>query len=69
MTKVQMTVQLSRPLVEKDFESIARVHSVYGMFAARLTPSSDKLFVEYDASRLTASEVRGTLAENGIPIV
>lgn len=63
-----MTVSLSRPLVEKDFESIARVHAVYGMLAARLLPASDKLFLEYDASRLTSSEVRGTLAENGIPI-
>jgi hypothetical protein len=68
MTKVQTKFKLSRPLVEKDFESVSRVHAVYGILAARLMPSGDELFVEYDFSRLTPKEVRGTLAENGIPI-
>lgn len=67
MTKVQITFPLSRPLEDKDLNSISRVHAVYGMFAVRLLPTNE-LFVEYDASRLSPKEVRGTLAENGIPI-
>jgi hypothetical protein len=68
MTKVQVTIPLSRPLNEKDYESISHMHSVYGIFAARLAPVGDALFVEYDASRMSREEVRETLAENGLPI-
>jgi hypothetical protein len=68
MTKVQITVPLSRTLTEDDFERIARVHAVYGMLAARVLPSGNQLFVEYDSSRLSRDEVRGTLAQKGIPI-
>jgi hypothetical protein len=68
MTKVQIKVPLSRPLGEKDFERISRIHAIYGILAARVLAPGNELFVEYDASRLSRSEVRGTLAENGIPI-
>ncbi len=68
MTKVQTTFKLSRPLIEKDLESIAHLHAVIGMLAVRLQPSGDELFVEYDFSRLKPDEVRGNLQENGIPI-
>lgn len=68
MTKVQTTFQLSRALEDKDFENISRMHSVYGMFATRLQPSGDELFIEYDASRLSLKEVRGTLEQHGLPI-
>ncbi len=44
------------------------MHAVYGMFAVRVAPSGEELFVEYDASRLSPKEVQGTLEENGIPI-
>lgn len=68
MTKVQTTFKLSRPLTDGDLKSIAHVHAIYGMFAVRVTPPGDELFVEYDASRLSPKEVRGTLEENGLPI-
>ncbi len=68
MTKVQTTFQLSRPLEDKDWENISRMHSVYGMLATRLQPSGDALFIEYDASRLSLNEVRGTLEQHGLPI-
>ena len=68
MTKVQTTFQLSRALEERDFENISRMHSVYGMFTTRLQPTGDELFVEYDASRLSLKEVRGTLEQHGLPI-
>ena len=68
MTKVQTKFKLSRPLTERDFERIAHIHAVYGILAARVLPSGDELLVEYDFSRLSVNEVRGTLAQNGIPI-
>lgn len=69
MTKVQLTFKLPRELTEKELASLSHVHAVYGIFAARLLPSGRELFVEYDASRLGPKEVRGTLEENGIPLV
>ncbi len=68
MTKVQTTFKLSRPLTDGDLKRIAHVHAVYGMFAVRVSPAGDELFVEYDASRLSPKEVRGTLEENGLPL-
>lgn len=69
MTKVQVTFPLSRALNDKDLTSISHVHAVYGIFAARLVPAGDAIFIEYDASRLSRKEVRETLAENGLPII
>lgn len=68
MTKVQVTFKLSRPLTDADFENISRMHSVYGILAVRIKPTLDELFVEYDASRLSTDEVRGTLEQHGLPI-
>jgi hypothetical protein len=68
MTKVDVTLKLSRALTNHDLESISRIHAVYGILAARLLPSGNELFIEYDASRLSRAEVRGTLEEHGIPL-
>jgi hypothetical protein len=68
MTKVQLTFKLTRDLSDQDLEALAHVHAVYGIFAARVLASGDELFVEYDASRLSPDDVRGTLEEHGIPI-
>ena len=69
MTKVQTTFKLSRALVDRDLQAISRVHAVYGMLVTRVMPSGEELFVEYDATRLSLKEVRGTLEENGLPLV
>ena len=45
------------------------MHSVFGFFAVRLAPSGQELFVEYDFSRLSEEEVRGSLQEKGIPVL
>ena len=68
MTKVQTTFTLSRPLNETDVVRISHMHSVYGFLAVQLTASGEKLFVEYDASRLTPKEVQGSLEQNGLPL-
>lgn len=68
MTKVQLTYRLSRPLSDLDLKQVARVHAVYGILAARLLPSGNEMFIEYDASRLSPKEVRATLEAHGIPV-
>jgi hypothetical protein len=69
MTKVDVTLQLSRALTDHDLENISRIHAVYGILAARVLPSGNEIFLEYDASRLSPPEVRGTLEQHGIPVV
>lgn len=68
MTKVQLSFKLSRPLRDEDLKQIARLHAVYGIFAIRLATAGHGISIEYDASRLSAKEVRGTLEEHGIPV-
>lgn len=69
MTKVQTTYPLSRKLTDEDSASLARVHSVYGIFAARPQPSLQELWLEYDATRLTPGDLTETLRSHGLPIV
>lgn len=69
MTKVDATFKLSRALADHDLESISHIHGVYGILAVRVLHSEDELFVEYDASRLSPADVRGTLEQHGIPLV
>ncbi len=68
MTKVDATFKLSRVLNDQDLNNISRIHAVYGMLVVRVLPSGDELFVEYDASRLSPKDVRGTLEQHGIPL-
>ena len=68
MTKVDATFKFARDLTDHDLGQISRLHSVYGIFAARLQPSGDELFVEYDAARLSPLDLRGTLEEHGLPL-
>ena len=68
MTKVQTIIKLSRALADQDLEAISQVHAEYGIFATRLLPSAEELFVEYDAARLSILEVRGTLEQHGLPL-
>ena len=68
MTKVDLSFKLSRALDDDDLKQIARVHAVYGIQAARVLPSGDDLFIEYDASRLTPKDVRGVLEQHGLPV-
>jgi hypothetical protein len=68
MTKVQLTFKLARILNDADLKQIARLHAVYGLFAARLAATGDELFIEYDSSRLMAKEVRGVLEAHGLPL-
>ena len=68
MTKVQITLKLSRALTDAELNEISRMHSVYGLFLTRVLPSGDGIFVEYDASRLSPKEVRGAFEQHGFPL-
>jgi hypothetical protein len=68
MTKVTLHYDLLRPLNDEDQESIARVHSTYGIVRLRVAPSLDKITVDYDASRLLKTDVEAVLQRHGIPI-
>jgi hypothetical protein len=67
MTKVQTAFKLTRELTGEELKSISHLHSVYGILAARVL-SSNELFLEYDASRLSPADVRGSVERHGIPI-
>jgi len=68
MTKVQLEYNLVRPLTDSDAAAVADVHSWYGIQRVQLSPSLDKLSVEYDASRLTEKDVEAVLLRFGLPI-
>jgi hypothetical protein len=68
MTKVTLHYDLFRPLTDSDLETIARVHSTYGIARLQVAPSLDKITVDYDASRLTKADVEAVLARHGVPI-
>jgi hypothetical protein len=68
MTKVTLHYNLLRPLGDDDLESIANVHSTYGMSRVQVAPSLDKITVDYDASRLMKQDVEAVLHRYGVPI-
>jgi len=68
MTKVQVQFELERPLDEAAMEAISRVHGYYGIQLVRLLRSMDSILVEYDASRLTETDVESTLHRAGVPV-
>ena len=68
MTKVTLHYDLTRPLVEEDLESIARLHSTYGMARVQLLPEQNRIAIDYDASRLMKVDVEAALTGHAIPI-
>jgi copper chaperone CopZ len=68
VTKVDIHYDLERRLADSDAESVANVHSWYGIFRVRVAPDLNSVDVEYDASRLSEKDVEGVLIRFGIPI-
>jgi hypothetical protein len=68
MTKVTLHYGLARPLNDEDLQNIANVHGTYGVVRVRVTPSLDKLTVDYDASRLMKGDLEAELRRHGLPI-
>jgi hypothetical protein len=68
MTKLQLQWDLLRPLTEDDAIAIADIHGVYGFMRVTVSPAGDRLTVEYDATRLSESDVENWLVRYGLPI-
>ena len=68
MTKVQVTYELDGPVDEAVMEKIGRVHGVYGIQAAQLSPAMDLLIVQYDATRMGLDDVDQTLHSAGLRV-
>jgi hypothetical protein len=67
MTKITLHFKLLKPLDEQLMDRIARAGAIYGLNRVQVTPSLDKVIVDYDASRLSLAEVEAAIAGAGIP--
>jgi hypothetical protein len=68
MTKVQKKFTLQSPLDEALMQQIADAHSIYGIERILIGSPSDKLTVEFDATRLRATDVEAALQRAGVPV-
>lgn len=68
MTKVQLHYDLVRRLEDSDASAISNIHGYYGIVRVQIDPTLKQIDVEYDASRLTESDVENVLVRYGIPI-
>jgi len=69
MTKVQIHFHLEKPLDENALARMADAQTIYGIERIKVDGASTDICVEYDASRLKASEVEAALRARGIPVV
>jgi hypothetical protein len=68
MTKVTLHYNLARPLTEPELGSVADLPSTYGIARVQMSPSLDKITVDYDASRMMKTDVESVLHRHGLPI-
>jgi hypothetical protein len=68
MTKVQHVFELAAPLDQQTMSRLARVYSTYGILRIQAEPGSEKLIVEYDATRFSPRDVEAVLARAGLPL-
>ena len=69
MTKIQLEFDLQRPLDDELLTQISRLHGVYGIQRVSVKPSLREITVEYDATRMNASEVESVLERAGLPVM
>jgi hypothetical protein len=68
MTKVQRHFRLQRPFDEALAQNIADAHALYGIEWIRVAPSNTELTVEFDATRMRATDVEAALQRCGVPV-
>ncbi len=68
MTKVELHYDLVRKLEDADAEAVSRIHGYFGVLKVKIANSLDKITVDYDATRLSRSDLEGALVSYGIPI-
>ncbi|HEY3743413.1 MAG TPA: hypothetical protein VGL53_26385 [Bryobacteraceae bacterium] len=69
MTKIQLDYDLLRKLNDDDAEGIANVHAYYGIQKVRIAPGLDRISVDYDATRMSPSDLDNVLVRYGVPVV
>jgi len=69
MTLVEITYELERPLTREQLRRLGEFANTYGLRRFCLDSSIRRLRFEYDASRLTETEVAHTLHRARIPVV
>jgi len=69
MTKVQIRFHVEKPLDEAALSRVAEAQAIYGIERIKIEGVATDITVEYDASRLKASEVEAALRARGIPVV
>jgi hypothetical protein len=68
MTKVQLPFALAAPLNEQTMSRLAAVYSIYGILRIHAEEGSERLTVEYDATRFSPKDVEAALARAGLPL-
>ena len=68
MTRVQLPFALASPLDELMMSRLAHVYSTYGILHVQAETGSEKLTVEYDATRFSPHDVEAVLARAGLPL-
>ena len=68
MTKIQHSYDLLRKIDDSDAEAISSLHGYYGIQKVVIAPSLDHIMVEYDATRLTPSDVDNVMIRYGVPV-
>jgi hypothetical protein len=68
MTLVEVTYELQSPLGSEQLRALAQFANTYGLRRFRVDEHLNRLSFEYDASRLTESEVAHVLRMARIPV-
>ena len=68
MTLVEVTYELPGPLRPEQLRALAQFANTYGLRRFRVDEHLNRLIFEYDASRLTETEVAHVLRMARIPI-
>ena len=69
MTLIEITYELQSPLVPEQLRALGAFANTYGLRRFRVDETNNRLSFEYDASRLTESEVAHVLREARIPVL
>ncbi len=68
MTFLELTFELQRPLQPEQLRRLGEFANTYGLRRFRVDNTNQRLSVEYDASRLQATEVIQVLRRAKIPV-
>ena len=68
MTLVEVTYDLPAPLTREQLRALAQFANTYGMRRFRFDEQRLQICFEYDASRLTESQVAHVLRQAKVPI-